>query len=75
MVCILENVGTTDLHVALTRDGSKSRLRSKVDQLSTEITLVLRHTLIQTTGKTRIYNIEHSLLVHNQKKKAQTHDN
>lgn len=41
--------------MALSRDRAKCRLRSKVDQLATEIALVLGHTLVQTTRKTGVY--------------------
>ena len=40
---IFEDMSSSNLDVALTRNWSKSRLRSKVDELPSEISLVLRH--------------------------------
>lgn len=40
--------------MALTGDRSKGWLRSKVDKLSAEVTLILGNALVQTTRKARI---------------------
>jgi hypothetical protein len=54
MVRVLEYVRSADLHMTLSRNRAKSRLGSKVDQLPTEIALVLRNTLIQAAGQARV---------------------
>jgi hypothetical protein len=51
---ILENVITADLNMALSRHNPQSRLRAEVDQLATEVTLVLRNTLIKRRRQTGI---------------------
>lgn len=45
---------STDLDMALSRNDAQGRLRAEIDQLSAEITLVLRNILIERTGQPRI---------------------
>jgi len=44
---ILKDIIATDLDVTLSRHDPQSGLGSEVDQLATEVTLVLRNTLVQ----------------------------
>lgn len=45
---------SSDLYVTLSRNNTKSWLRSEINQLATEITLVLGYVLIERAGQSRI---------------------
>ncbi len=51
---VLEDVGTPDLDVALAREDAHGGLRPEVDQLPPEVTLVLRHVLVQGGRQARV---------------------
>jgi hypothetical protein len=44
---VLEDMRSANLDVALARQNSQSGLRTEIDQLSPEVTLVLWHVLVQ----------------------------
>jgi hypothetical protein len=46
MVRILEDVRPANFDMTLTRKDAKCRLRAEVDELASEVTLVLRHVLV-----------------------------
>jgi hypothetical protein len=46
-VRILEDMSTPDLHMALSGQDPQSGLGSEVDQFPSEVTLVLRHVLVE----------------------------
>ena len=51
---VLEDMRTANLNMALSGKNAQRRLRSKVDQLASEISLVLWHVLIERRWKTWI---------------------
>jgi hypothetical protein len=54
MVRVFEDMRSPDLDMALPTDNAEGGLRAEVDELATEITLVLRHVLVQGRGQARI---------------------
>lgn len=54
VVRVLEDMGSPNLDVALATDNAQRWLRSEVDKLATEVTLVLWHVLVERRGQSRI---------------------
>lgn len=53
-IAVLEDMVTSYLDLTITRLRAKSRLAPEVDELSSEVSLVLRNVLVQRRWKTRV---------------------
>jgi hypothetical protein len=51
VIRVFKNMSSADLDVALARQYTHSRLRSEVNELSPEITFILRNVLVERRGK------------------------